>query len=330
MARLPSEDDIKGGSRIGSGGGVASYRVERPETPQPDNSRAKAMNQIGEALGKVSKDVATMLERENERTDTLRAEDAFNQLRATQLDLTLGKENGVGRLKGGDAVNAPVLEQFTGRFNDKAKALEQGLGNDKQREKFRHRADIARAQFQGNVMEHVARESDTYAKAVFQQTLDMETSNIGSAPADDATAALSFARVNAAADQEAKRLGLDPTVAKAKANDALWTARLEAWRVQDPVGALAAFQANQETLSPHVRRVQAEALYTDAAPVLAAQLNANGGTLVAQPKGMKVVGNISTIALFEVIDPNCSTDSPSVKCRRGGFVRFKRTVIFRR
>lgn len=277
MARLPSEDDIKGGGRILDGGGVASYRVERPEQARPDTSRAVAINKLGEVMGQTSDKIAHILEKETERTDTIRAEDAFNQLRETQLDLTAGKENGVNRIKGGDAVNQPVLETFTAKFNDRAKALEETLGSDRQREKFRHRTDIARAQFQGHILEHVGKETDHYAKAVYQQTLDTETRNIGEAPQDELVAAMSFERVSAAAAQEAKRQGLDPETATAKAHDALWTARLHAWRVQDPVGALKSFQDNALAIGPNVRATLAESLFKDAAPVLAANINDAGG-----------------------------------------------------
>lgn len=281
MAKLPSEADLIGNrpSLAVSGGGVAGPRV--PDAPRGGmDAEALAMGKVGEALGKLGDTMHQVMEKEQDHNDGLRAEDAFNQLRNKQLDLTLGKENGFTNVRGRDAATAPILDQWTDKFDASTRAIEGTLANPKQLEKFKSRAAIAKAQFQGELLRHSAQESDVYAKDVLKTTFDTEIRNIGAAPQDELAAGISFERVNAAVATEGRRLGKDAaTIAadQAKAGDALWTSRLEAWRLKDPVGAMAAFQDNQQVIGPHVRVQIAESLYRDAAPVLAAQLNQNGG-----------------------------------------------------
>ena len=279
MPRLPGPDDL-GGARILDGGGVPSYGIQRPDTPRPDNTKAEALSVLAKAVGQSSDAIFKVVAKEEERADTVRAEDAFNQLRSTQQDLTLGKENGFVNLRGGDAEKTPILEQWTQKFDDRQRALADGLGNDRQRERFNRRAAVVRTQFQGGIYEHLGRESNAYAESVYKTALDTEIRSVGDNPEDDLTVGLSFVRVADVTEQEAKRLGKSAEeiqLAKEKASDALWVSRLEAWRLRNPVGALKAFQENQEFIGSHTRVRLAESLFRDAAPVLAAELNTTGG-----------------------------------------------------
>lgn len=313
MARLPSEADLMGGrpSIAGGAGGVQGPRspggpripslqvgtaasvpsVKVPETKVSD-AEAIALAKVGEEVSKLGDTIFKVMEKEREQADAIRADDAFNQLRNKQIDLSLGKENGYIQRRAGDAVNQPILEQWTEKFDESARSIEKGLGSQQQVEKFKARAAIARQEFQAGILRHIAHESDVYSKAVLKTTIETEIRNVGLVPQDDIAAGLSFERVNAAIANESRRIGQnDPKMIaaeQAKAGDALWHARLEAWRVTDPVGALGAFQSNILAIGPEVRVKLAESLYRDAAPVLAAQLNGAGGppvtaTALARP-----------------------------------------------
>jgi hypothetical protein len=279
MPRLPSAEDLAGNRpslRVAGG-----FAAARPTADIPSlGGEAQGEAELGKGLAGAAEHVAAVAEKDRERQDTLRVEDSFNQLRASQLDLTLGEENGFSKLRGGDAVNQPVLKDWTAKFEDQARRLEQGLPDDMTRARFRQRAAVAKQSFQGDILRHVARESDTYAHGVMQGTLDTEARAIGANPQDDSAAGISTERVNAAIDAEGRRLGQTPDqigVAKAKALDHLWTSRLESWRLVDPVGALKAFQDHMGEIGPDTRIKVAESLFHDASPVLAAQLNDLGG-----------------------------------------------------
>lgn len=62
--------------------------------------------------------------------------------------------------------------------------------------------------------------------------------------------------------------------------DAAWKDRLEAWRMHDPVAAMAKFQENADAISPTVRVTLGHQLFMAAEPVLAAKLNAMGGPAI--------------------------------------------------
>lgn len=257
---------------------------------------------LARSIAGAGQDIATVVLREQERNDTLRTEDAFNQLRNKQLDLSLGQENGFANVKGGDAVKKPVLNEWSSKFDESANQIEAGLGSDRQRERFRQRAAVAKASFQGDILRHVSHETDVYAKGVLQSTLDTETRNIGAAPQDELNAGIAQERVNAAIETEGQRIGQTPEqikVAKEKALDHLWTARLEAWRLVDPVGAIKAFQDNQQQIGPAVRVRLAESLYRDAAPVLAAELNSGGGVPVTATQLAKPGAGATTAHVME-------------------------------
>lgn len=141
---------------------------------------------------------------EQERQDTLRAEDAYNNLRNRQLDLTTG-QGGYATLKGGAAVNQPILKTYTEQFEGAAQEISQGLGNDQQRQLFARRAAVAQLQFKEGILHHVIAENDTYSTEVFKGIVETETraavTNWASAP-DVNT---SVERVNAAVAARAER-----------------------------------------------------------------------------------------------------------------------------
>jgi hypothetical protein len=101
----------------------------------------------------------------------LRAEDAFTQLRDRQLDLSIGRRTASRSLKGADAVSRPLLTEWGKRFQDVETEIAGTLSNDEQRQLFKKRADVSRLQFNEEILRHLAREGDTYAKEVYDGTL---------------------------------------------------------------------------------------------------------------------------------------------------------------
>jgi hypothetical protein len=273
MARLPGPADL-GSPRILDSGGVPSYSVQRPDAKPRDNAQADALGVVANAVDKASLALARTAAREKLESDTARAEDGFNRLREQQHELTQGPD-GFTRLKGTDALKPDLLNEWTTKFDDRAKSIEDSLENGEQKQAFRKRAGFARQQYTGAFYQHTARERDAFNADVFKATISTEVRAVGANPADDDGVGLSWARALAAVDTEGRRLGHTPemiSASRATVSDQLWVARLDAWRLNDPEGALGAFQANAANISPNVRLKLAESLYSDAAPVLASRM----------------------------------------------------------
>lgn len=208
MAKLPDATDLMGSRpALTIGGGVSAAR---PEPIPRLGAEAEGLLQLGHALGTAGHEAAVASMREKERYDATRTEDAFNQLRAKQLDLTAGQENGFTNLKGGDAVNKPVLKDWSQKFDEQTEQIASTLTDERQKERFRLRAGVARAEYTGDIMKHVAHQGDVYAQNVYKGTVDLETRNAMTNWDDPQAIGLSIERIDNAVKQEASRAGWSP------------------------------------------------------------------------------------------------------------------------
>lgn len=138
--------------------------------------------------------------------DTLRAEDAFTQLRQKQIDLTYG-DGGFANLKGGDAVNKPILKTYKAQFDQVANQLSGSLDNGFQQKLFQKRVDVAGLQLQEDIVKHVASQANVYSDDVLKGTLDTEVQNAASRWSEPDAALLPIQRINSAIDLYASRNG---------------------------------------------------------------------------------------------------------------------------
>lgn len=133
----------------------------------PSEAPGQALAQLGRDMGAAGEEVYRAQKIEEDRINTLRAEEAFTKLRSSQLELTVG-EGGFARLQGADAVNRPIRQEYGKRFDDIEQGIAQGLSNDEQRLRFKQRASIARLQLDEELLRHGAQQSDVYAKQVYE------------------------------------------------------------------------------------------------------------------------------------------------------------------
>lgn len=185
-----------------SPGGVASYRpATGQETAIGDEAARTGLRVFhgGEELFRAAK-------HEEDRINTMRAEEAFTTLRNRQLDLTLGEQDGFANLKGGAAVNRPVLKEWGDKFDGAVKEIEAGLSNDQQRERFRLRAGVSRTQFDHDILQHRDREYKVWQKEVFDGTVTTELRNVVANWNQPNNVAVSIERVNAAIRDRAEQL----------------------------------------------------------------------------------------------------------------------------
>lgn len=255
MPKLPSVADVERPSPRPTRG-VVSLDLSAEKQKKLEGL---AIAQVGEMVTDVGFRLDRMLKEQQDRFDRTRAEDALNQLRDKQLDLTVGEKNGFSLKKGADAVNQPLLKEYGQRLEDAAKGINEGLGNDHQREYFRPRAAIVGLQFKEDILKHVARENAAYAESVFKGTVDTEIRNATTRWSDPEAIGLSITRMHDAIKTEAKRAGWSPEITTSNtlaAMGKLHTAVLgQAIATEDYVYAKRYFDQVKAEIPPEVARI---------------------------------------------------------------------------
>ena len=187
-------------------------------TPSPGratDAAARGMQELGRQIELGSEEIYRAQKLEEDRVNTLRAEEAYTKLRERQLDLSIGEENGYTKLKGSEAVTRPILTEWSKRFEDAEREIATGLTNDVQRQKFKQRSGVALLQYKEGILHHLAKEGDSYAKEVFDGILGTEQRNAVAhwdSPNDVGT---SLERIKNAVDERAERYGWAPEYRKA-------------------------------------------------------------------------------------------------------------------
>jgi hypothetical protein len=249
MARkLPSSADLGERPDVTPGGGVASYGVPS------GGAAARGMINAGARLASAGDDFHRLVKQEEERVNTTRAEEAFNKLRERQLDLTIGEQNGFAHKRGADAINQPLLKDYSDRLDNVTRELEGELANDNQRQLFRKRASVSGLQFREDLLRHIRSEGDVHAKQVFEGGVTVETRNATARWQDSAAVALSLERVSGLIDQEAARGGWAPeaiAAEKLKRSSQIHSAVIgQALATDNYVFAQQWYEQNKEQIDP--------------------------------------------------------------------------------
>lgn len=199
--KIPDQNALGARPSLQPATGVARYRGDDPDLEKP----GQALMHQGAVAGSEADKLFHQYKVEQERADLLRAEDAFTKLREQQLDLTIGQKNGYENLRGSQVATQPVMTDWSKKFDDQVDLIAGGLANDEQREKFRHRASVARMQYNEGLARHVVKEGDRYAKEVFDGTIRTETRQSIANWNDPMAVGTSIARVDAAIEDQAER-----------------------------------------------------------------------------------------------------------------------------
>jgi hypothetical protein len=245
-----------------------------------DKIQEPARSEIG--AGGVMEQAANELDTIN----TLKAEDAFNQLRQKQLELTTGQD-GFANVRGGDAIDPKFYPGAVSRFADAQREVGDGLTNDRQRFLFDQRSKVAELQYKEQLLAHVHQENNTFQAQTNQAVISTEVQSIAANYRDPKAIGLSNVRIAAAIDRESERLGWskeEKSLATQKATDAAWSGRLSAQLLDDPVGALKSFnEAGRDEMSKPLAEQMFLKLKSAALPVDAK----NAATDIINGKGMQ-------------------------------------------
>jgi soluble lytic murein transglycosylase len=119
--------------------------------------------------------IAAGMQRAQDDANQSRVDDALNQLRETELDLTYGKDEGYTYLKGVQALQRPdgkpLSDEYLEKIKTRANDIESSLSNDKQKAAFRVRSNERLTQFRGNLMNYEGQENRNYEVSVAQGTI---------------------------------------------------------------------------------------------------------------------------------------------------------------
>ena len=251
-----------------------------------------ASQELGQSASEFSQ-AANVALQAKEQQDNLRAEDAVTQLRQRQMELTLGPQ-GFANLKGGDAVNKPILKQYGGMFDQAAADLSGTLDNDYQKQLFSRRAAVAGMQLREDIGRHILQQGNVYADTVYKSKMDVEA-NVAASRWDKPDAAVvPMLNIENMINQRARYLGMTGPDGDAWVKDQRQQAESKVYSnmvkqalVSDPAkGPFVArelLQAHGDVINPDMRAVLTHEVNLAARPV-EARADAQFATNAVLPK----------------------------------------------
>ena len=242
MAKIPDRTALGATPSLQPGMSVAGFQPESAASLE-----APALATAG--MGKTLMGIGAEVQAEQEKIDTVRVEDAWNQYKTKALDLTIA-EGGVLTTKGVDAVNGNIFNKATQGLSAARESVLETLGNDRQRERFMPRADATDLQTKHQVLQHLVAEQQVYAKTVFEGTEAAARAQVAAMPTDQNVFNGARDTVLHQADVFLTNAGVrDPGARQAlkdKLSDSLWMTRIDALLLTNPAMADALFRANSQ------------------------------------------------------------------------------------
>lgn len=249
MARLPDSSSLGARPTPRPSLGVAGYQPVRDNLDQKISQAGKEL----EIAGKI-------IEETNLKQDRMAAEAALNRLQEQRLTLEYDQQQGFRSVREGNAVGKQFTDAFQGRFDDTARAIEDGLSNEQQKRLFKERIPVIGLQYKSSLLEHQARQTEAFNDSTERNTLELEVKSAAMRPTDDAALQTSLVRMNAALDSRGQRLGLpaeEVTALKSKYQSAAYAARVSSFLIgvpgvvdQNPYTALALIEKDREKMLP--------------------------------------------------------------------------------
>lgn len=180
-----------------------------------DTSGVRAAQGLNDTLAEGANKIASVAMKAQmeaiEQANQIKVNDALNRATQARLALTYDPEQGYVHLQGNAAIERPdkrsLDAEYTERFADSIAEIEKGLGNDKQRAIFREKAGSLMVQFQGGLMQHVAKEYAAHALSVQEGTIATNIGRMALEYGNPEAVADSVNAIKAATAQEGKLRG---------------------------------------------------------------------------------------------------------------------------
>jgi hypothetical protein len=268
VPRLPDVTSLGDRPTPQPGGGLATYQVPNARFGLEDPGRA--LEGVGQAMGEV-------VQKFQERADTTRVEDAWNQYKNTALDMTVG-DKGILNLKGGDAVNGNILQTAGSTLKAAKEQILGSLANDEQRRRFGERATVTDLQVKHQVLAHLSTEQLAYDKTVQAGSEAAANAQVNAVPQSLEVFQQARDTLMAQADAYLKSQGITDNSAKddykSKLVDGLWSTRIESLLYSQPLLADALLRANEKEIKNPQLKLQLQEKTRNASIAVSAGLEA--------------------------------------------------------
>jgi len=136
-----------------------------------------AIQELGGDIGEISREMKA----DQLKQDTLRAEEAWNRLRAYHAEIKSGKE-GYQNILAGDAISRPLMNEYGSMLSARAMELEQTLKTPKQRELFKRRSDVEELNLKEGVLQHTIGQRSIYETETVKNTVTAGNQEIQNNP----------------------------------------------------------------------------------------------------------------------------------------------------
>jgi len=233
---------------------------------------ARQTQVMGQSLMRAGSAMADLAQQALQEANQLRVDDAIVQLAKVRTDLQVEALQVQGRNALERESGKPLPVEYTDRFDEAVQSISRGLGNDAQRRAFGSGALRMGAQMYGDLRMHEAREYIAWQADSAKAKLEVAIDQLAQLPANEALFSQSLGAIRESFAAQVKQQGGDEAMFRAgyrKLADQAYYTRYKAWQVQDPVGALASFQAHQGEIGPVMRSQISAELFAHAAPQLA-------------------------------------------------------------
>ena len=209
------------------------------DAPRVVDSTSKLATELGTGMLNLGVAGARIEQDAINQANQVRVNDAVNQAIQAKLRLTYDRQAGFVNLRGDAALNRPngkaLPEEYGEMFGAEIQRISQSLGNEDQRRIFGVRAADLNTQFQGLLVQHVAKENFDYAISVQDGTVKTAIIEGASMWGDPAVLSQSRDRIRAAAAEKGRLSGTSPV--QVEANTVMALSDLNASVVQNAVDA---------------------------------------------------------------------------------------------
>lgn len=268
MPKIPSIAD----TGLGEGPQPTLAVAQVNPTSGAEGAIGQALTNAGGELQSASAQVLTAYKQEEEKTDTIKVEDAWNKYRTKAMEMTAGP-NGVLATKGADAVNGNLLNRTMGGLRDTRKQILEGL-NPRQQERFDQRADVTDLATAHQVLEHLTIQQNQYSETTFEGSKAAARSQVSAAPTDPGVFKGAYDTLMSQADTHFKLNGITDKATQDKQknelSDSLWKARIDTLLYDKPALADALFRANEKEIKDPELRLLLQSKTREAAQTVTA------------------------------------------------------------
>ncbi|RYF62606.1 MAG: hypothetical protein EOO29_45720, partial [Comamonadaceae bacterium] len=140
--------------------------LQNPQSADLLSIGARQTQQLGQAMSGMGEGLERLRYEAVEQANALRVDDALNMAQESAIRLQHDPKEGYSQLKGYDALNrgdgVPLPDEYGGKFDKRLGEIESTLGNDKQRQMFRMRANNMRTRFVGEAWGYVDGQQQRY------------------------------------------------------------------------------------------------------------------------------------------------------------------------